>query len=178
MINEDNPTYPSMSLAIAAADVALVDALIKLGASAHPEADIEGPLYWAITDLEEGSKIVSLLLRRGADANARFLNDWTALHVAAAHNRLNVAGILLSAGADINARTRIDNFDSPIECAGQHGHMELVQFLFDNGADPRLGRESDPRYLNISRDEAFERLLKVNRKALGISHRFRKSRGC
>ena len=45
----------------------------------------------------------------------------------------NVAKLLLSAGADINA-TDSDG-KSPLHVAARFGHVEFVQFLIDNGAD-------------------------------------------
>ncbi|MCB1076736.1 MAG: ankyrin repeat domain-containing protein [Verrucomicrobiae bacterium] len=62
-------------------------------------------------------EIMKLLLEFGADVNKRGLNDWTPAHLAAARNDVNALEILVRAGADLNARTRIDNFSTPLELA-------------------------------------------------------------
>jgi ankyrin repeat protein len=59
------------------------------------------------------------LLAAGADMAARGLNDWTALHIACDIDGEAVA-LLLDAGAEPFARSRLDDFESAIEIAEHH----------------------------------------------------------
>lgn len=62
-------------------------------------------------------EIMEKLIEFGAEVNKRGLNDWTPAHLAAARNDVNALEVLVKAGADLNARTRIDNFSTPLELA-------------------------------------------------------------
>ncbi|MBL9153313.1 MAG: ankyrin repeat domain-containing protein [Verrucomicrobiales bacterium] len=75
-------------------------------------------------------EIMEKLLEFGADVNKRGFNDWTPTHLAAARNDVNALEILVRAGADLNARTRIDNFSTPLELAKLVGTSpDAVSFL-------------------------------------------------
>ena len=64
----------------------------------------------------------------------------TPLHYAAKHSRLEVADLLLSAGAQINARDEETNWDTPIAVAARDASAEMVALLLDRGADPSIQR--------------------------------------
>ena len=51
------------------------------------------------------------------------------LHLAAAMNDANLVRILLSHGADTNARTRIDDFTTPLEEAEKRSSLDAVKIL-------------------------------------------------
>jgi hypothetical protein len=59
--------------------------------------------------------VLGLLLCRGADTAQRGLNDWTPLHYAVSLDDVAAIEVLLAHGADANARTRTDNFTTPLE---------------------------------------------------------------
>jgi len=61
--------------------------------------------------------LLAELLMAGADVHARGLNDWTALHFAVADDDWIAVWMLLRAGADPEARTRIDDFETPRDVA-------------------------------------------------------------
>jgi ankyrin repeat protein len=73
--------------------------------------------------------ILEVLLAFGADPNQRGLNDYTALHLAAAVGNLEAIRLLLENGADPNLRTRIDNFETARELAEEMGATAIVQLL-------------------------------------------------
>ncbi len=58
------------------------------------------------------------------------------LHMAAANNRLYLAKALVSAGWEINPKGRV--YISPIGYAASNGNLEMLTYLFDNGADVHL----------------------------------------
>ncbi len=60
---------------------------------------------------------------------------WTPLHLAAANGQLAAAAFLLDKGAHIDCRDQ-DDFATPLCWACYHGHLEMVDFLIERGADP------------------------------------------
>lgn len=61
------------------------------------------PLHWAAAYGRPG--IVGLLLRNGANPNARSTTGRSALEEAAMHNHIQIVKTLLNHGADVNARS-------------------------------------------------------------------------
>ncbi len=74
-------------------------------------------------------EILKLLLKHGAPTDVHGVNDWTPLHLAAARNDVESLKILVKFGADITARTRIDDYATPLEEARTLGCEEAVTFL-------------------------------------------------
>ena len=101
--------------------------LLEIGADPNAPAD-DGfpPLIAALTctrdepganrrsDVDE---ILRLLLSFGTDPNQRGINDYTPLHMAVAERNAHAVQILLDAGADPELRTRIDEYETPLEMA-------------------------------------------------------------
>lgn len=78
---------------------------------------------------EDKLAIIELLLAFGADIQQRGHNDWTPLHWAAANNQPDAVALLLKHGADPQARTRIDECETPIEGAERAGLTDVVRRL-------------------------------------------------
>jgi ankyrin repeat protein len=74
------------------------------------------------------------LLDGGADVNAARGDGLTALHAAAERGHLDVAKLLISAGAELDAGTRIGRY-TPLHLAGRGGHGRVVGALVEAGAD-------------------------------------------
>jgi ankyrin repeat protein len=74
-------------------------------------------------------EIVALLLESGADPNQRGINDYTPLHMAVGERNRAAVELLLTAGADADARTRIDDCDTPREMAESAGLRDLAGLL-------------------------------------------------
>ena len=101
-------------------------ALIWMSVSDSPVADaaMRG-------DLEA----VRTLLRGGADVNAAQGDGMTALHWAAETGHLELAEMLIYAGANLGAVTRIGDY-APLHLASKAGHPSVVEALLSAGADP------------------------------------------
>jgi ankyrin repeat protein len=56
----------------------------------------------------------------------------TGLHIAAINGNLQIAAILIKAGARIDARDNLG--DTPLLYAAEHGHLEMAKLLIDVGA--------------------------------------------
>ena len=80
---------------------------------------------------------VRALIADGADVDAAQGDGMTALHWAASNRDPGLAGVLLAAGADVGAGTRIGHY-TPLHVAAQAGAGEVVEILLGAGADPEM----------------------------------------
>lgn len=78
---------------------------------------------------------VEALLRDGEDVNAAHGDGMTALHWAAENGNAELAAILLVAGADPEAVTRLGDY-TPLHIAARKGASRVVSTLLEGGADP------------------------------------------
>jgi ankyrin repeat protein len=78
---------------------------------------------------------VKAQLDAGVDVNAKDHNGMTALHFAADHDQAAVAGLLISRGADLEARS--NGGHTPLTAAVQSltGGRGVAEVLLDHGAD-------------------------------------------
>ena len=83
------------------------------------------------------SATLRALLTQGVDVNAAQGDGMTALHWAAYKADVETAEILLYAGANVKAATRI-NAMTPLILAAQTGSARMIETLIENGADPNL----------------------------------------
>jgi ankyrin repeat protein len=101
-----------------------------LGAAALPAA---GQLIDAARNGDLAA--VQTLLAGGADADTAQGDGMTALHWAAERGHAAVADLLLSAGATVEAKTRIGSY-TPLHLASRGGHGSIATALLHAGADP------------------------------------------
>ena len=79
---------------------------------------------------------VRVLLEQGADANEAQGDGMTALHWAARHGDEEMARLLITAGANVAAGTRIGSY-TPLHLASRAGSAPVVRALLGAGANPR-----------------------------------------
>ena len=127
-----------LSIALAWAPLAAIRELLSDGADPnfHPTQDgfpsLLDVLHHRLSDRPElpgwkdGYEVLALLLEAGADVHERGINDWTPLHCAVAADDPVAVRMLLDAGADPNARTRIDDCDTPLEMAERSAPRALA----------------------------------------------------
>ncbi len=73
--------------------------------------------------------MTNLLLRYGADLNAKAKNGLSPVHLCAQEDRVNVAAILASNGADLDAETKAGY--TPLHVASHFGSVAMVRFLLE-----------------------------------------------
>src|SRR5215813_7209889 len=145
-----------MSEAALNGNVAILDELLKAG------ADVESPNgdgQTALMIIARSSKVeaAKLLLSHSANVNAvENFHEQTALMWAAAQAQPPMVRVLVDAGADVNARSRVNNWErqvtaearaiarpsgglTPLLYAGRQGCVECVKILAEAGADLDLG---------------------------------------
>ncbi|HVQ17147.1 MAG TPA: ankyrin repeat domain-containing protein [Vicinamibacterales bacterium] len=119
--------------------VAFIRTLLEIGADPNaPVNDGFPPLIAALscsrdapgarrrTDIDE---IIRLLVSFKVDVHQRGINDYTPLHMAVAERNLAAIQLLLEHGADPGLRTRIDEYETPLEMAEVAGWTEGAALL-------------------------------------------------
>ncbi|NNF12593.1 MAG: hypothetical protein HKN72_05200 [Gemmatimonadetes bacterium] len=104
-------------------------ATLMLWGSLAPEAPVADAAR--ANDVDE----VRTLLRGGEDANAAHGDGMTALHWAAEHGNVELAEVLLVAGAHPEVVTRLGGY-TPLHIAARKGASGVVQVLLEKGAEP------------------------------------------
>ena len=100
-------------------------------------------MKWKRVNLEK----LATLLKEGADPNVTDSEEWTPLHYVALQNHtIEVASMLIKAGANVNASDDDDDDDddggtTPIHLAVESApSLEFISFLLKEGADP-IGKD-------------------------------------
>jgi len=83
---------------------------------------------------------VRALLNEKADVNAAQGDGMTALHWAAFRDDLELARLLIKAGANVQAQTRIGG-QTPLALACKNGDAAMIDLLLYAGASPKAGDE-------------------------------------
>ena len=103
---------------------------------------LTGAIGWStapdapVADAARDGDVAALrvLIERGADVNAPHGDGMTALHWAAEHRNVEMTNLLLYAGANLEAGTRIGRY-VPLHVASQAGSAPVVEALLGAGAE-------------------------------------------
>ena len=138
---------PCLIYAIYRSPLAFIRTLLELGAD--PNAPVDDGFPPLIAALSCGREVLGghrrtdvadvlrLLLSFGVDPNQRGLNDYTPLHMAVGERHALAVHILLEGGADSDLRTRIDDYETPLEMAVKAGLTDIADILARRGAPIR-----------------------------------------
>jgi ankyrin repeat protein len=109
--------------------------LIEYDADVNAKKDGFGstPLHWASRGhcFEDGS-VLRLLLKHGADVNARDTRGLTSLHEASHYGALEVVRLLLEHGADVEGED--SDGETALQAAARRGHDGVVKLLREHGS--------------------------------------------
>ena len=95
-----------------------------------------GPAPVADAAMKRDSEAVRTLLKNGADVNAAQGDGMTALHWAARNGDVELTQMLLYAGANVKATTRLGGY-TPLLMAAEQGHAGVIAALLAGGADAK-----------------------------------------
>jgi ankyrin repeat protein len=102
---------------------------------------------------------VSLLLKVGADVEARDASSFRPLHFAIFSGREAVVRQLLERGADVRAATK--NGATPLHIASHYGHAAVVRLLLDRGADMRAAMTDGSTPLHAASQYGCEPVVRL-----------------
>ena len=106
----------------------------------RPAIDLRARLFFEAVESAD-TEAVPFHLAHGATATLADADGQTGLHrlpfeEEEDEDTLEVAGLLLGAGADPNARDK--NGQTPLMYAAEHGDLAMVRWLLEHGADPAV----------------------------------------
>lgn len=110
------------------------NAFVALGATLLLWASLPSETPVADAAMHDDAEQVRSLLRDGADVNAAQGDGMTALHWAAENGSVEIVEMLVSAGANTGAVTRLGDY-TPLHLASKGGFGDLVGALLRAGAD-------------------------------------------
>ena len=109
-------------------------------------------------------RTVRTLLENGSDVNAAQGDGMTALHWAARHGEVATAQMLLHAGANVRATTRLGGY-TPLLLASQTGRAPVIELLLATGADANSATSTGATALMLAaasgQTDAVKMLLKA-----------------
>ena len=111
---------------------AVLCAAVLVSAGTPPYSPPDSPV--ADAAMRGEVEAVRELLRQGLDVNAAQGDGMTALHWAAERGDAELADMLIYAGADIAAVTRVGHY-TPLHLAARRGAPEILRSLIDAGSD-------------------------------------------
>jgi ankyrin repeat protein len=108
-------------------DVAAMEALLRHGADANSGHPVEEPLHKAA---QRSLETVELLVKHGANVEARDFMSNTPLHLAAAAGKIDVVKFLVETWPE-GMRAKEDGEHTPLHLAAMEAKTEVVKFLVE-----------------------------------------------
>ena len=103
--------------------------------------------------------LVSDLIVLGANLDWQDNYGWTALHICADWNRLEITRMLLDAGADVNIQN--NNGWTALHWCAYKNHPEIARMLIDAGADKTIPNNDGELPYELTTSQELKKLLKL-----------------
>ncbi len=132
--------------------------LMIVGVSAMLSAAATAPVADAAMNGDKAA--VKALLKSAADVNAAQGDGMTALHWAAMNGDLELAQMLVFAGANVKATTRLGAY-TPLFLASQQGHAPVIAALLKAGSDVKAGTPNGTSPLMVAAASGKVEAVKV-----------------
>ncbi len=119
-------------------------------------------IMWEINSDKPNLNLVSDLIVLGANVNWQDENNngWTPLHMAAWNGRVEIARMLIDAGANVNVQNEWSN--TPLHWAASRGQVKIVRMLIDAGARKDIQNNKGQIPFDLARTPELKKLLKPN----------------
>lgn len=133
---------------------------VKETTEPHPHAKMEGDATTLMAAAYGGDDdVLSDLIQRGADLEAKDVDGYTALMYACNGAQMRAVEVLLDAGADVNARDKQNS--TPTMFAAQHGHTDIVKRLVEHGGDLDARGEHGLSALGFARQNGHDETARL-----------------
>ncbi|MFN8059733.1 MAG: ankyrin repeat domain-containing protein [Vicinamibacterales bacterium] len=99
--------------------------------------------------MQRDTAAIKALLKQAGDVNAAQADGMTALHWAAMNGDAELAQLLLYAGANLKAATRLGSY-TPLFLASQQGHAPVIETLIKGGGDANAATPSGTTPLMVA----------------------------
>lgn len=157
----DDEGSTALSKALERGETAIAELLLRSGAQIEPAIEKfrlqDMPLVWAVTNRNE--LLVKLLVKYGADLNAKDDGGRTALMWAASYGCKAIARTLIKPGTDVNAR---DTYGSTaLMNAVRVGNEAIAKLLIENGADVNQRDSRGRTALLLAKKKGYDGIVKI-----------------
>src|SRR5262249_5458333 len=122
-------------------------ALVCAGAIGAPFIHAAAPASVVDAAMSGNRDAVKTLLQGGADVNSALADGMTALHYAATRNDADLAKMLLFAGANAKATTRLGGY-TPLLLASKSGNTAVMDVLLTGGPGKDVGEIANSATVN------------------------------
>ncbi|GFT56280.1 hypothetical protein NPIL_467881, partial [Nephila pilipes] len=104
-------------------------------------------------------EVVNLLLKNGADINAKTDKQATALHLASLNGHIDIVKALIMIGAEINVHSH--DGGTPLHNAVENGHENVVEILLEHGAKINVVYDNNLAPINFAAKYGYFGIIKT-----------------
>ncbi len=122
------------------------------------DTDIEALFFISHVIADDDIEQLKRILSHNINLKAKDEGGWTCLMHAVRHNRPNMIPLLISKGAQVNAKDD-DEGMTAIMMAAYDGKIEIVQVLINNGASINLKDNYDMTALDLAKEHAHQDIV-------------------